>query len=213
MKTHIVRQGECLLTIAERCGVPWKKIWTAPENAKLKQKGRDPNILLPGDELKIPEKEVKEERGAIEQRHRFRTTGKTRYLKIVMQDPQGNPLAHRPYILQIDGLYLENSGGSTLETDADGVIECCIPASATEGKLFIDGDTWVLNLSYLDPVETTEGLQARLNNLNYQLGPVDGIEGLRTREAIRNFQRDNDLVIDGVYGPKTQEKLRQVHGC
>jgi len=130
-----------------------------------------------------------------------------------MQNPQGKPLAHRPYVLQINGSLLEDPNGLGNETDADGVIECCIPHNATEVKLIIDDDTWNLTLSHLDPIDTVEGLQERLNNLNYPVGPVDGIEGPRTREAVRNFQRDYDLKVDGLYGPKSQEKLRQVHGC
>ena len=36
---------------------------------------------------------------------------------------------------------------------------------------------------------------------------VDGIEGNGTIEAYRNFQRDFNLVVDGIYGPATENAL------
>ena len=44
----------------------------------------------------------------------------------------------------------------------------------------------------------------------YYKGSIDGIEGNQTKEAIKNFQRNNGLVIDGIYGEKTDEQLRLV---
>jgi len=213
MAKYKVKQGKCISSIADEHGFFWETIWKDSQNAELKQKRKNPNVLFPGDEVFIPDKREKTESGITEKQHCFRAKGRIRYLRLIVQNPEGNPLVEKQYMLDIDGRTVENPAGAPLATDADGMIEACIPANATEGRLVIDGDTWVLGLSYLDPIETTEGLQARLNNLNYPLGPVDGIEGPRTREAIRNFQRDNDLMIDGVYGPKTQDKLRQVHGC
>jgi peptidoglycan hydrolase-like protein with peptidoglycan-binding domain len=57
------------------------------------------------------------------------------------------------------------------------------------------------------------GVQARLNNLGYNTGPVDGIQGPRTTEAIREFQEKYGLKVDGVVGPITRGKLVEVHRC
>lgn len=40
-------------------------------------------------------------------------------------------------------------------------------------------------------------LQRELNRLGFDAGPVDGVMGARTRSAIRAYQRDNDLLVDG----------------
>ena len=213
MPEYKVKQGDCISSIAEKYGLFGEKVWDHPNNSRLKEKRKDPNILYPGDKVFVPEKEKKEKSGNTEQRHRFKSKGKRRYLRLVIQDPQENPLVRKPYILEIDGRLLEDPGATESKTDNNGVIEHQIPAGANKGRLSIDNEIWTLKLSSLDPLETIEGIQGRLNNMNYQVGPIDGIEGPRTREAIRNFQRDYDLVVDGKCGHKTQEKLKKVYGC
>lgn len=52
-------------------------------------------------------------------------------------------------------------------------------------------------------------LQACLNYKGAGL-KTDGIFGPLTKQALMEFQRNNNLVVDGVYGPKTQNKLREV---
>ncbi len=49
-------------------------------------------------------------------------------------------------------------------------------------------------------------IQSRLNELGYNL-VVDGIFGLETDTAIRQFQEINELTIDGLVGGKTFDKL------
>jgi len=49
--------------------------------------------------------------------------------------------------------------------------------------------------------------------LNKALGiklAVDGIYGAKTTEAVRNFQKKYGLSADGIYGPKTKAKLAEV---
>ncbi|MGN0777231.1 MAG: peptidoglycan-binding protein [Candidatus Ventricola sp.] len=50
-------------------------------------------------------------------------------------------------------------------------------------------------------------LQENLALLGYYEGSVTGRYGRLTKEAVRRFQRDNDLSADGVAGPRTFEKL------
>lgn len=52
--------------------------------------------------------------------------------------------------------------------------------------------------------------QMNLQFLNYDCGGIDGIEGQKTKQAYRNFQRDFDCLIDGKYGPETNRKLISV---
>src|SRR2546430_164376 len=51
-------------------------------------------------------------------------------------------------------------------------------------------------------------LQKRLTALGYAPGPIDGAYGAATAAAIRAFQRDNKLEVDGVAGPATRKALR-----
>ncbi|MCG8538824.1 MAG: M14 family metallopeptidase [Clostridia bacterium] len=46
-------------------------------------------------------------------------------------------------------------------------------------------------------------IQALLRKIGYNPGEIDGIYGPRTRDAVIAFQRDNNLVPDGIIGPQT----------
>lgn len=70
-----------------------------------------------------------------------------------------------------------------------------------------------LLLGCLDPVGTIAGTQARLANLGFNPGPVDGIQGEMTEAAVRRFQRAHGLSIDGIAGPITRGELEKRHGC
>ena len=50
-------------------------------------------------------------------------------------------------------------------------------------------------------------IQAALKNLGYDPGPVDGVLGAMTRRAVRAFQADKGLSVDGIIGPNTLRKL------
>ena len=50
-------------------------------------------------------------------------------------------------------------------------------------------------------------LQAALNALGYDCGTADGIFGAKTEAAVRAFQADNGLAVDGIAGKATQEAL------
>ena len=41
----------------------------------------------------------------------------------------------------------------------------------------------------------------------YYKNSIDSIEGVGTKQAYKNFQRDNGLVVDGIYGKNTDAKL------
>ena len=58
-----------------------------------------------------------------------------------------------------------------------------------------------------EPVTT---LQQRLTLLGYSPGPADGIFGIRTDHAVREFQDDNGLADDGIVGPVTWAALKGV---
>lgn len=51
-------------------------------------------------------------------------------------------------------------------------------------------------------------IQTRLKALDYDPGPIDGAMGPRTRAAIKQFQADQNITVDGVVGPETIGRLR-----
>src|SRR5690625_1705254 len=50
-------------------------------------------------------------------------------------------------------------------------------------------------------------LQARLQYIGFYNGKIDGVFGWSTYWALRNFQYEFGMDIDGIAGPKTKEKL------
>jgi L,D-transpeptidase ErfK/SrfK len=54
-------------------------------------------------------------------------------------------------------------------------------------------------------------VQSMLQALGYYQGDLDGIYGPTTAAAVRAFQADKDLVVDGVVGPRTLESLMALY--
>ncbi len=52
--------------------------------------------------------------------------------------------------------------------------------------------------------------QINLQFLGYYNGQIDGIVGVFTKQAYINFQNDYGLIVDGIYGTKTNAKLIEV---
>lgn len=54
-------------------------------------------------------------------------------------------------------------------------------------------------------------VQLNLRHIGYYYrGAIDGIEGRLTKAAYRSFQQDSKLVVDGIYGKKTEQALIQM---
>lgn len=57
-------------------------------------------------------------------------------------------------------------------------------------------------------IMTMKRLQMNLNFLGYYCGFADGIKGVKTVEAIKKYQKDNNLKVDGIAGQKTIDSIR-----
>lgn len=55
-------------------------------------------------------------------------------------------------------------------------------------------------------------LQEKLTSKLYPLGAADGVFGNATRQAVVEFQRENDLTPDGIVGPLTWELVSTIGG-
>jgi len=84
---HEIQQGECLDSVAERYGFFWETLWEHADNSELKRVREDPNVLQPGDIVKVPDLEEGEESCATEQAHRFRRKGVPAVLRLVFHWP------------------------------------------------------------------------------------------------------------------------------
>jgi hypothetical protein len=211
---HTVEQGEHLSRIAKKYGFSdYRTIWDHPQNATLKQKRQNPNVLNPGDRLHIPDKEVREESRSTDQTHRFKVKGSRLMLRLVLEDMYEKPIANAACELFVEGEKHE------LTTDGKGKIEVAILPTAENGMLVmktketaIEEVAIPVKIGHLDPVEEITGQKARLGNLGYYVGAIDDKQDDAFRLAVEEFQCEHALAVDGVCGPATRAKLKSVHG-
>jgi N-acetylmuramoyl-L-alanine amidase len=211
---HIVKQGEYLAKIAAQYGFSnWKPIWEHPDNAALKTKRKSPNVLLPGDSIVIPEVEAQRFTVPTGQVHRFQLKRLPLQLRLVVKDFGNQPLADTACTLEVKGKPKE------LVTDGAGMVELPIPRDAEDAVLtfkdpLVPFDVQIpIKIGHLDPADTLAGQKARLRNLGYFGGLLEGPEDDAFRHAVQEFQCDHDLAVDGVCGPLTQAKLEEEYGC
>jgi L,D-transpeptidase ErfK/SrfK len=79
-------------------------------------------------------------------------------------------------------------------------------------RVDIIGDVFTGRLLYLgvEPGSDIAAVQQILYDLGYYTGPIDGIYGTQTRDAVIAFQRDYGLAQDGVVGPETYNALQML---
>lgn len=239
-REHVVQQGECINSIAAQYGLFWETIWNDSANSELRRERKNPDLLLPGDRLVIPEIRVKRESGATEKRHRFRRKGVPIELVIrvlkdrtnlgavrnsaennaddryddapeqIEQPPPREPEANQPYELRIDDRTFEGS------TDGDGILKEKIPPDARRGRLVLrpgmeDERVLDLLLGYMDPVSEPSGAAKRLANLGYRCTPAPEMND-DIAAAIKAFQEDYGIEPTGRLDQQTRDKLQSVHG-
>jgi hypothetical protein len=203
-QTYIVQQGDCLSSIADSFDMLPKTVWDA--NSDLQQKRYNPNTLMPGDQLLIPAPRVQSSNGATDKLHRFvLKTVPTKFRLVIEQHQQ--PIAGKSYELTIDGKKLSGS------TSDSGLIEVPLPASAKSGVLKIPDAEIECELQFgcLDPLEEVSGAQARLQNLGYYYGDIDGEPSDEWSESLSLFQSDYGLDVTGELDGPTQQKLLARH--
>ena len=239
---YVVRQGDCIDSIAYDHGFFWQTLWNHPENAELKRKRKDPNILKEGDVVYIPDLRAKQESASTEQKHRFVRKAVPAKLRLRFMKPkeptepqedsggtpagdessyedpevEENPVEFEP---RADAPYLLVIGAVTKtgNLDGDGRVEVTIPPSAREGRLILHpgtGDELVvpLDLGAMDPADEISGVRRRLRNLGFAC-TAEGDDMTGDLEAaLREFQKQNGLEATGAADQATADKLKELHG-
>ncbi|WP_353777250.1 TIGR02594 family protein [Winogradskyella sp. 3972H.M.0a.05] len=74
-------------------------------------------------------------------------------------------------------------------------------------------DSLTIPTGYLrkgDSSENVKLLQKILIQLNYLSGSTDGIFGLQTENALKAFQGDNQITVDGIYGSESRNVIESI---
>lgn len=205
MPNHNVVQGDCISSIAFENGFFSDTIWNHPNNAELKEKRQDPNVLMPGDMVFVPEKRLKEVSEATNQVHKFKlkNTPKMFRLQLVRL---GLPVKEIDYKINIDGV--EKSD----KTDGEGWIKPIgIAPNAKIAKIELaDGSKYEMQLGYLNPIDEITGIQGRLYGLGFYKGAINGQLNEETKEALEIFQRSNNLEVTGEVTEETKGMLKEM---
>ena len=69
---------------------------------RLKAKRKDPNLLFPGDEVFVPDLDLKQESRPVDARHKFKLKGEQVKFKLQLL-MMGEPRNNEPYTLVVDG--------------------------------------------------------------------------------------------------------------
>jgi N-acetylmuramoyl-L-alanine amidase len=236
---HTVQRGEVLSHIAADAGFfDPDTIWNAPENADLRKLRPDPNVLVEGDRVFIPDKVPKEMSAASGQLHAFELGTGQLVLRLRVLDSGGAPVAKALCKFNV-------ADSSPLNiTDNDGRVERPITIAAGAPRP-IDGGidfnpklqlVFHLKIGDLDHEDTPKGQQARLNNLGYfagsdppppgdlkdeKMAPEDKELLQQFQWAVEEFQcdckadkafADLKIQVNGKMDKSTQQALVRAHG-
>ena len=206
-----VKQGDCISSIGAEHGFFWETIWNQAENAALRDERRNPNALLPGDRLFIPEIRLKDEYGETKLHHRFRLKGVPVRMRFCLQTWDGRPRPNIPYVLEVDG---KKSQGVTDDT---GMLETIIEPHARKAKITVTPpecpeEKYEFNVGYMNPAQHITGIQGRLKNLGFYKGEISGNFDDATRYAIKEFQARTGLPQTGEVSPEFVSALDSAHG-
>ena len=218
---YIVQQGECLSSIAFEKGFLWETIWNHSENQRLKSERKDPNVLQPGDELFIPDKDLKKFSKPTEAEHVFRRKGtpakfRLRILEQVVEEPpqqQASAPSGNDRGSSLNPVYEDDSprdlriierpcantpfiliiDGSLQRgrTDGEGMLQFWIPPNSGSGRLMLNPGT---------PRERE--IRLNLGHLN----PLTEVSGIKHR--LRNLGFDAGE-IDDEETPRLREALER----
>lgn len=241
MRRHLVRHGECAISLAARLGYAVSTLWDHPLNRELRERRRHPAFLAEGDVIVIPEPRATRLNLSGEQGNRYRATVPLTNIKLRLVAPETSDahasagetrtegstnvheLADTPLAVQeqpIGGVrYRLEVGGRVIEgtTDGSGQIDVDIPAAARFGKLTIGPGTQheivsVVHVGAVGPHNDPAGLLHRLQNMG--IAVLHDADNPRRALAVSlsMFQAKYGLRITGELDADTRSALEQRHG-
>ena len=202
---YVVQEGDCMSSIAEAAGLHWRTVWEHPGNQALRTARGSPHVLLVGDRVTLPAKQVRTVAVGTGATHRFRMKGRREKFRLRLLD-EDRPRAGVDYRLVVDGQELYGT------TDGSGWLEHWVSPGAREARLSVEeGEEYLVDMGALQPASTEAGALARLLNLGY-LVPGDEKERGALALGLKAFQRVQGLKVTGTLDVPTTEALVQDHG-
>jgi hypothetical protein len=136
---YIVKQSDCIDSIAHRFGFFPDTLWKHPANSELKKLRKDPNVLQPGDTVEIPDLQLGEESCVTEEKHTFKRKGVPAKLRLVFYRPV-------PPEEQQDEGGEGSSGGGPAQEDDESIYEETEEESAEEPVELISNAPYIIDI-------------------------------------------------------------------
>jgi hypothetical protein len=212
VKPYVVRQGDYLAKVAHQLGFDADVVWADEKNKELAGL-RDPNLLLPGDILYVPEGEAKPELSVNEgDSHDFQAHVPEVIVKLVLHDDEG-PMANEAYVINGLGDPVEGTTGD------DGRLSFTTTVLVREAELVLPKRNikYPIHIGDMDPLVETSGAKKRLTHLGYGDPDRDDVDDGNSEElspaVIQAFQIAQGLPVTGAMDDATVARLKEMHGC
>jgi N-acetylmuramoyl-L-alanine amidase len=207
MTPHVIRQGEYLTQLAARMGFDASEVWNHAANRELRARRPNPDVLHPGDVLRVP---APRRAGASLSPHttnRYRARLARVEVRIQLLDVNGQACSDKAF--SVLDLPQEVRG----RTDADGRAVFSVPVNTGSVRLVVGEPpvTYRVHMGHLDPASERSGARRRLQQLGY-LGALAAAEGEPWALALAAFQRAHGLPATGTLDEATQQALTSAHG-
>lgn len=218
---HIVKQGESLASIAFEYGFTWEKLWEYNKDTTLKER-QNPNLLLPGDEVQIPDKKSDGQKIEGNTHTLFRVQGcPTVSFKLQTEENDITGFSASADFYTADGLYA-SMDSITAEIESDGTFTMKVPLYATSADLTLQHLDYgklryKILLRQLDPIidedltidQRKSAAIQRLSNLGYQCESDEQFDAAVKEFKIQHMEQ-SDPSSD--FNESTWTKLASVHG-
>jgi|GEM_PF-790970 len=217
-RRYSVRQGDTLGRIAWQNGFSdWQSIYNHPDNADLRKKRPNPDILAPGDVVAIPPRKPPVFQLATGREHKLVVKRPKVHLHLLLSNDDDKPIKNARYEIVLAAGAKSKLAGTT---DGNGVLKKDIPYDEVEVTITAwppedpnkQSISWNLYVGGLDPLDTPSGIQARLESLGFDCGGESGDIGPATEEALRAFRAQEKIDEQDLLGPKTLKALETEYG-
>lgn len=160
MKPYVIRQGDYVQSVASQFGFDADTVWNDAKNAELKQLRGNPNILLPGDILYVPEQDPTTHSVPAGTTSSFVSSDAT--VPVTVKFSVASLASQAVTVVELPDL-------TGLTTGGDGTLTVSVPVSldAATVQFTSTGATYVVKIGHLDPIGTLSGVFQRLQNLGY----------------------------------------------
>jgi hypothetical protein len=215
-KKHVVADGDRMSKIAHEHGYKDYHALYLAQPEKFRKKRPNPEILMPGDEVELPDKIEAKHSTKDKKAQKYEDDTKLPEVRVTLQ-AAGKPLANKVLTVTADGKIL-----GAVTSDGDGAVKFHVEPDTAKVLLTCSDPPFSirLRLGELRPATEAGGVEQRLDNLDYRV-PIAAASApagskaektakeaheRRIKKAVQRFQEDHKKKADG----KVDDDLRKL---